>query len=114
MKVNFKKDFIDCFGNQVKETIPAPTRENPKGTKEAVVTVWELIAKHLFNLATLGGVAMKPDVKYMAYQLSCRMAKNPSEVELSTEEAVFIKEVASEYLSAGAYGYVADIIEGKK
>lgn len=113
MKVNFKKDFIDCFGEQVKETIPAPTPENPQGTKEAVVTVWELMARHLFNLSALGGVAVKPDIKYKAYRLSCRIAKNPSEVELSTEEAVFIKEIANEHLSAGAYGYLVDIIEGK-
>jgi len=111
MKVNFKKDFIDCFGKPITEQIKDPTNEGKP--KEVVLTVWELLARKLFNLSTMSSKAVDAEVKYKAYQLSCRIAKNPSEVELSTEEAVFIKEVANEHLSAGAYGYLVDIIEGK-
>lgn len=71
------------------------------------------LAKKLFYLSTLSGQAADEKVKYQAYKLSLRIAKTPEDVEISTEEAVFIKQVAGENLSAGAYGIVSDLIEGK-
>ena len=104
MKVNFNKTFVDCFGNSITEK---------KDGKDVAIEIWERLAFSLFNISTLGGTPISQDEKYTAYSLSMRIAGNPSEVELSTEEASFLKRVCAEQLSAGAYGIVADIVEGK-
>lgn len=102
MKVNFYKEFVDCFGN--------PIVENKNG--EAVPQeVWRVIATKLFGLSILGGTMLSAEKKYMAYELSMRISSNPAQAECTTEEASFIKDVCAEHLSAGAYGQVVDIIE---
>lgn len=102
MTVNFNQDFIDCFGNSI------PGQDSQKATNMA-----EQLALTLFNLSTLGGGIVPPDKKYMAYRLSLRISECPDAVELTVEEANFLKEVSAEAYSAGAYGRVADLIEGK-
>ena len=104
MKVNFKKDFVDCFGKPITEK---------KNGQDTPLQIWESLARSLFNLSILGGAPVSQEEKYTAYSLSKRIAGNPSEVELTTEEASFLKRVCAEQLSAGAYGIVADIVEGK-
>ncbi len=111
MNVNFKRDFVDCFGMTITEKVKDFTA--PNGEKEVPLSVWMKLARLLFNLSSMSGRPIDEKLKFQAYKLSCRIAKNPADVELSFEEAVFIKEVACEYLSAGAYGYVVEIIEGK-
>lgn len=105
MKVDFKKEFVDCFGKPITEK---------KNGQETAIRIWESLARNLFNLSTLSGTPVSQDEKYTAYSLSRRIAGNPSEVEVSTEEASFLKRVCAEQLSAGAYGIVADIVEGKE
>ena len=111
MNVNFKREFVDCFGKPITEKVKDFTA--PNGEKEVPLSVWEKLARLLFNLSSMSGRPIDEKLKFQAYKLSCRIAKKPADVELSFEEAVFIKEVACEYLSAGAYGYVVEIIEGK-
>lgn len=102
MTVNFNQDFIDCFGNSI------PGKDPEKASNMA-----EQLALTLFNLSTLSGGIVSPDKKYKAYRLSLRISECPDAVELTAEEASFIKEVSAEAYSAGAYGRVADLIEGK-
>lgn len=104
MKVNFKQEFVDCFGKTITEK---------KNGQETPLQIWESLARTMFNLSLLGGAPVSQDEKYTAYSLSKRIAGNPSEVELTTEETSFLKRVCTEQLSAGAYGIVADIVEGK-
>ena len=104
MKVNFNKEFVDCFGKTITEK---------RNGHDVPSRIWESLARALFNLSVLGGTPVSQDEKYTAYSLSKRIAGNPTEVELSTEEASFLKRVCAEQLSAGAYGIVADIVEGK-
>lgn len=104
MKVNFNNEFVDCFGKTITEK---------KNGQETPLQIWESLARALFNLSILEGKPVSQDEKYTAYSLSKRIAGNPSEVELTTEEASFLKRVCAEQLSAGAYGIVADIVEGK-
>lgn len=103
MKINFKKDFVDCFGNPIEEKI--------KGNVEHI-SIDRRLATSLFSLSNVEGRPLNGDEKYMAYSISCRMAQTPESVELTTEEASFLKKVCSELLSAGAYGQVYDLIEG--
>lgn len=95
MKVNFNKSFADCFGKELSE------KKN----------VAEQLGMYLFNLSHLGGSPLSGEQKYMAYSLCRRICSNPDVVEMSTEEASFLKEVCAEVFSSGAYGQIVDIIE---
>ena len=104
MKVNLDKEFRDCFGSPITEK---------RGGRDVPLRVGERLARSLFNLSALDGKPLGQEEKYTAYSLSRRIARHPAEVELTTEEASFVKRVSAEQLSAGAYGFVADLIEGK-
>lgn len=104
MKINFKKNFVDSFGCPIMEK---------KGGQDIPQEMWKFLSVRLFNLSTFGGNPLPPEKKYMAYDLSKRITEHPEEVECTTEEASFLKEVCGELLSSGAYGQVVDLIENK-
>lgn len=99
MKVNFDKAFSDCFGKEI------------NGGQGGCHNIAETLCTQLFNLSTLRGTPVPAERKYQAYKLCQRIAANPREVELTTEDCSLLKEVASETYSAGAYGQVVDLIE---
>ena len=101
MNVNFNVPFVDLMGK--------PIYENGK---EAIVA--DRVASLLFNLSALNKEPLKAEQKYKAYKLCTRITGKPENVELSAEDAAFIKEVCSEAFSAGAYGQVVDLIENNK
>lgn len=96
MKVNFNRVFVDNLGQEINE------KRN----------IAEQLSMYLFNLSSLSGVPLPGDKKYTAYCLCRRISANPEDVDISTEEATFIKDVCADVLSSGAYGQVVDIIEG--
>lgn len=100
MKVNLKKPFRDIKGNPVKLN----------GSDHLIS---DAVSFALFNLAQIGGQPASAEQKYQAYSLFKKVQANPSEVELSTEEGTFVKQICVEVLSAGAYGQLVDTIEGK-
>lgn len=51
------------------------------------------------------------DDKYKAWQISQRIAANPSEVELSAEDITLVKKAANKMFAAGFYGQVVDALE---
>ncbi len=98
MKVDFNQSFRSCTGEEILANgVP--------------VKVSSHLANTLFNISTLAGKPLTADEKYMAYSISKKLAKEPSEVEITTEEASFLKKVCADTLSAGAYGFIVDIIE---
>lgn len=105
MKINFKKPFVDNFGNPVREK---------RGESLQVQEIWRFLAISLFSLSSLKGNPMSAEQKYIAYTLSRRLTDTPDAVECSIEDIAFLKEVCGELLSAGAYGQVVDLIEGKE
>lgn len=100
MKVNLNQPFRDVKGNPVK-------------LNGADHLISDAVSFSLFNLAQIGGQPANAEQKYHAYSLFKKVQANPSEVEISTEDATFIKQVTVEVLSAGAYGQLVDIIESK-
>ncbi len=100
MKVNFNKPFVDCFG---KEVINEKTGR-PSNIAESLCMV-------IFNLNTVSGVPLPSDKKYDLHKISRKIAADPGEVEISTEEGTLLKDVALEAYSCGAYGQIVDIIE---
>lgn len=102
MTINFKKNFVDCFGSPIIEV---------KNGKPASQEIWRFLAATLFSLTSLCKEPLSREKKYIAYELSRRIAANPETFECTTEEASFIKDVCSETLNAGGYGQVVDLIE---
>ena len=103
MTVNLDREFTDCFGKPI-----------CGGAAGKGINMGEALCQTLFNLSTLGGSAVDRDRKYAAYRLSLRISEHPEAVELTTEEACLLKEVCAEAYSAGAYGRIADLIEGRE
>ena len=91
MKVNFNQSFKDFKGNEIG------------------VMISDEIGKVLFNLSTSNKTPLSADEKYMAYKLCNKVCSG--ETEVSAEEAAFILRVSGEYLTAGAYGQIRDLIE---
>lgn len=101
MNINLNVPFVDLMGK--------PIYENGKEANVA-----DRIASLLFNLSALHKEPLNAEQKYQAYKLCTAIIHSPSSVELSAEQASFIKDVCSEAFSAGAYGQVVDIIENNK
>lgn len=93
MKVDFNKQFIGPKGEDLGENIS------------------ERIVSYMFNLSELEGKPMTREQKLTAYRIYRKFLQNPSSVDITTEEATFIKQVCAENLTAGAYGQIEDIIE---
>lgn len=93
MKVNFNQSFKDFKG------------------KAIGVSIADEIGKVMFNLSATRDTPLTVNEKYMAYKLSLKMARE-GETEINVDEASFIVKVCGEYLTAGAYGQVKDLIEG--
>lgn len=93
MKVNFNQSFKDFKGNKIG------------------VTIADEVGKVMFNISTTGNNPLSADEKYMAYKLCNKMCAE-GETEINADEAAFIVKVCGEYLTAGAYGQVRDLIEG--
>lgn len=92
MKVNFNVPFKNYKGQETKEIIA------------------DKVSEALYAL----GSEVGNDRKYSAYKVCKRINESPSEVEISTEEATLVKDVCAEFLVAGGYGQVCDLIEGKE
>lgn len=98
MKVDFSRSFTDEQGNPV--TVNGKTQ-----------VIGGQLCLTLFNLTHVHGSPATPEQKYTAYTLCRRIQADAASVELTTEEGTFLKDIASEAFSAGAYGQVVDIIE---
>ena len=92
MKVKFNQSFKDFKGNEIG------------------VMISDEIGKVLFNLSTSNKTPLSADEKYMAYKLCNKVCSE--DADISAEEASFILRVVGEYLTAGAYGQIRDLIEG--
>ena len=103
MKVNLNVPFKDYKGQPIIE-------KDGNGEGHEVIMA-DYIAKELFTLARLDGQPVAADKMLVAYKLSTRILNNPSEVELTSEEMTFVKEVASKTLVVGCYGQLVDILE---
>ena len=100
MTIDFKKSFVDFTGNEILEG------ERPKMISESLCFT-------LFYLSQMNGTIVSAEMKYTAYRICKKITDKPEEVELTTEEGSFLKEVCGESYSAGAYGQIVDIIEQK-
>jgi hypothetical protein len=95
MKVNFK---INLNGH--------------KG--EPIGMMDEQLRRVLFSVDTNERLPISADEKYLAYKIGKRLFDCNGEIELTVEDAAFLKKVCAAWLVAGAYGQLVDLIEGGK
>jgi hypothetical protein len=93
MKLNFNKRFLDAKG------------------KETTEVVSEVLRQILYTVGANEKITLNPDEKYSAYKLMQRLAPD-EEVEITIEEAGFLKKICGIFLMAGAYGQIVDLLEG--
>lgn len=92
MKVNFKVPFKSYKGQETNEMIA------------------DKVAEALFTAGTQGNQISNAN-KYKAYKICKRICETDGDVEITTEEASLIKEVCANYLVAGGYGQIHELIE---
>lgn len=93
MKINFNVPFKDYKGVETKQIIG------------------EKVAEALF-CAGNGGENISSEDKYKAYKICRKISEAQGEVEISTEEAAQIKSICVNYMTAGGYGQLHELIEG--
>jgi hypothetical protein len=95
MKVDFNKKFKDFKGNELSESVA------------------DKVAEALFSAGMTREFPIKNEDKFRAYKLSQKIINAPGPVEISAEDVTLIKDVVSNFLTAGAYGQVEELVEGK-
>lgn len=93
MKINFNVSFSNYKGQ--------PTQD----------IIGDKVAEALFT-AGMQNNQIKNEDKYKAYKICRKISEAQGEIEISTEEATLIKTVCVNYLTAGGYGQLHELIEG--
>jgi hypothetical protein len=94
MRINLNVNFKDYKGIDLPEKIS------------------DVVAATLFAVGTNPDTPIGKEEKYKAFKLSQKIISGDGLINLEVEEVSFIKNVASQALTAGAYGQLVDLIEG--
>lgn len=116
MKVNFNKAFKNYRGEDATEDVEAVSKDGKKTIEKKKQMVNDMLAAILYSghgLVRLGDAEKDNRRKYEAYKLSLRVCSAKGAIDITPEEAIIIKEVAVS-LSAGGYGQIVDLIDGKE
>ncbi len=94
MKVDLNKKFKDFMGQETKEVIA------------------NKVAEALYSAGAIPEWAIKREDKFRAYKLCQQIINNAGVIEIESEDATLIKDVCANFLTAGAYGQIHELIEG--
>ena len=94
MKVNLNKRFRDFKGNETNGIIS------------------DKVAEALYSAGAIPEWAIKREDKFRAYKLCQQIINSQGIIEIESEDATLIKDVCANFLTAGAYGQVHELIEG--
>ena len=95
MEVNLKKRFKDYRGNDLKEVVS------------------DKIAEALYSAGAIPEWPINREDKYRAYKICQKIIISDGIVELESEDVTLIKNVCSNFMTAGAYGQIHDLLEKK-
>jgi hypothetical protein len=68
----------------------------------------------LFSIDGGERLPLSADEKYLAYRIGKRLLEEGGKIELTLEEAAFLKRIGAVAFRAGAYGQLVDLLEGNK
>lgn len=92
------------FNTKIKSYNGQPLKQNG-----AEVDFRTIVCQMLYT----AGEKYNAEEKYKAYKIMQRIESNPEHVEVGSDDAVLIKRIVGDTLTAGAYGQLADILDGK-
>mgnify|MGYP007060518147 CR=1 FL=1 len=101
MKVNLNRNLLDFRGREFIELVNG---------KESKKSVRDLVA--LFAAGSNPQKNMETSKKLRAYKMLQQIISNRGVLDIETEDAALLKEICGEYLTAGTYGQIYDLIEG--
>ena len=93
MKVDFNKKFRDYKGN------------------ELGIIIADKVAEALYSAGATQELAIKREDKFRAYKLCQIIMGNNGVIDITSEDATLIKDICANYLTAGAYGQIYELIE---
>lgn len=96
MKVNLNRKFRDFKGNETKEVIA------------------DKVAEALYTAGAIPEWPIRREDKFRAYKLCQKIICSEGIIEIESEDATLIKSVCANFLTAGAYGQIHELIEGSK
>ncbi len=102
MNKNLKKPILYFNGEELTENVNG---------KKVTVLMSTVVARAMFEVSTSAGLT--PEEKYQAFKISQRIAAKPDSVELESADIVLIRKVITPSFSAGVYGQIVDLLEGK-
>ena len=98
MKVNLNRNLLDFRGREFIELV------NGKESKKSV--------RDLVAAGSNPQKNMETSKKLRAYKMLQQIISNRGVLNIETEDAALLKEICGEYLTAGTYGQIYDLIEG--
>lgn len=93
MKVDLNKYFKDFRGQETKELIA------------------DKVAEAMFSAGSVPEWKIEKRDKFRAYKICQKILNGGGIIEIEAEEATLIKDVCSNFFTAGAYGQVHELIE---
>lgn len=116
MKVNFNIPFKNYKGEDLEKEVEV-LRDGKKVKELQPVLISDILAQNLYNgegLERTSNTDKDNETKFKAYTLCHRIFNASSAVDLTSEEALLIKQVSASSLTAGAYGQIVELLEGKE
>lgn len=108
MKKNLNVPFKNWKGEPVK--MQAQDESGNMVMKDQLIS--DELGALFFQVTGSDTLQVSADEKLRLYRIACKIADNPSEVELVSEDIVLMKHILKKGCSAGAYGQIYDILEG--
>jgi len=97
MKVNLNRNLLDFRGREFIELVNG---------KESKKSLRDLVAEALYAAGSNPRKNMETSKKLQ------QIINNRGVLDIETEDAALLKEICGEYLTAGTYGQIYDLIEG--
>lgn len=116
MQVNFNIPFKNYKGEPMQREVEAIRNEKKVLEKQPVI-IADVLAQNLYSgegIEKTGNTEKDNENKFKAYKLCHRIFSTPGTVDLTPEESILIKQVSAAALTAGAYGQIVELLEGKE
>lgn len=97
MRVNFNRPFKGYDGKDI---------EDENGGKQLIR---EAVCARLYTSSE----GLSPDEKYEAYKLMARIASSDGEIDIEDRESLLIKKICESTLTAGGYGQIVELLNGR-
>lgn len=116
MKVNFNIPFKNYKGEDMQREVEV-IRDGKKVMEKQPVIIADVLSQNLYSgegIEKTGNAEKDNENKFKAYKLCHRIFSASGPIDLSPEESILIKQVSAATLTAGAYGQIVELLEGKE